>query len=88
MTKKAVVLAAGRGGRLQGRGNGSPKCLLPVAGRPLIHHVLTSLANAGLREAVLVLGHCGEQIEEPIHVKIIRYETKGDIAHREVLPQE
>lgn len=63
MTRKAVVLAAGRGGRLEPRTEASPKCLVPVAGRPLIHHVLTSLSSAGLSEAVVVLGHHGEQVE-------------------------
>ena len=63
MTKKAIVLAAGRGGRLQRRTDGHAKCLVPVAGRPLIHHVLTSLAEAGLSEAVVVVGYRGEQLE-------------------------
>jgi MurNAc alpha-1-phosphate uridylyltransferase len=63
MTNKAVVLAAGRGGRLERRTDGCAKCLVAVAGRPLIHYVLTSLAKAGLSEAVLVLGHHGEQAE-------------------------
>jgi choline kinase len=63
MTNKAVVLAAGRGCRLERRTDGCAKCLVPVAGRPLIHYVLTSLAQAGLSEAVLVLGHHGEQVE-------------------------
>ena len=62
MTKKAVILAAGRGGRLEHRTDASPKCLVPVAGRPIIHHVLTSLSRAGITEAVLVLGHHGEQV--------------------------
>lgn len=63
MTDKAVVLAAGRGGRLTRRTDGCAKCLMPVAGRPLILHVLISLAKAGLQEAVVVLGYHGEQIE-------------------------
>lgn len=63
MTSRAVVLAAGKGGRLHSRTNGRSKCLLPVAGQPLIHHVLASLRTAGVSEAVLVLGHEAEQIE-------------------------
>ena len=42
------------------------KCLVPVGGRPLIHSVLESLSTAGLREATLVLGHFGDQIESHI----------------------
>jgi choline kinase len=36
---------------------------VPVAGRPLIHHVLESLASAGIQEVVLVVGYQGEQVE-------------------------
>lgn len=63
MNRKAVVLAAGRGGRLERRTDARPKCLVPVAGRPLIHFVLASLAKAGISEVVVVLGHHGEQVE-------------------------
>ena len=63
MTNKAVILAAGRGGRLGCHTERCAKCLVPVAGRPLIDYVLTSLAKAGISEAVLTLGHHGEQLE-------------------------
>jgi NDP-sugar pyrophosphorylase family protein len=41
----------------------TPKPLLPVAGRPLIEHVLDGFAAAGVRRAVVVTGYQGEQIE-------------------------
>ena len=63
MIEHAVVLAAGEGNRLRGLTNGRPKSLFPVAGKPLIDHVLTSLAEAGIDEAVIVLGYQGEEIE-------------------------
>ncbi|MCH7488180.1 MAG: NTP transferase domain-containing protein [Chloroflexi bacterium] len=63
MIEHAVVLAAGEGNRLRGLTNGRPKSLFPVAGKPLIDHVLTSLAQAGIGEVVIVLGYCGEEIE-------------------------
>ncbi|MCH8026041.1 MAG: NTP transferase domain-containing protein [Chloroflexi bacterium] len=63
MIEHAVVLAAGEGNRLRGLTNGRPKSLFPVAGKPLIDHVLTSLAQAGISEVVIVLGYQGEEIE-------------------------
>ncbi len=63
MTNKAVVLAAGRGGRLERRTDRHAKGLVQVAGRPLIHYVLTALAQAGVREVVLVVGYHGEQLQ-------------------------
>lgn len=38
--------------------------MVPVAGRPMIDYVLTSLARAGICDAVLVLGYRGEQVQE------------------------
>jgi len=40
-----------------------PKPLLALHGRPIIEHILVGLRAAGLREAVVVTGYRGEQIE-------------------------
>jgi dTDP-glucose pyrophosphorylase len=37
--------------------------LLPVAGRPIIEHVLSGFAGAGVRRAVIVTGYLGSAIE-------------------------
>jgi len=60
---KAVVLAAGRGDRLQAHTNGRAKCLVSVAGRPLIDYVLSSLRQAGITDVLIVVGHHGEKIQ-------------------------
>lgn len=59
----AVVLAAGRGTRMGALTAATPKPLLPVAGRPLIEHVLGGFAAAGVRRAVVITGYRGDQIE-------------------------
>lgn len=59
----AVVLAAGRGTRMGALTAQTPKPLLPVAGRPLIAHVLRGWVAAGVRRAVLVVGYRAEMIE-------------------------
>ena len=41
----------------------TPKPLLPLYGRPIIEHILAGLRTAGIREAVIVTGYRGEQIE-------------------------
>jgi molybdenum cofactor cytidylyltransferase len=46
-----IVLAAGASARM-----GRPKPLVPLAGGPLLQHVLDSAARSGLAELVLVLG--------------------------------
>ena len=47
-----IILAAGRSARL-----GRPKQLLPLAGQPLLSHVLRNAAASSLDDVLLVLGH-------------------------------
>ena len=48
-----MVLAAGSGTRMRSR---LPKVLQPLAGRPMLGHVLAAVSEAGLRQAVVVTG--------------------------------
>ena len=43
-----------------------PKVLHPLAGRPMIHHVLEALAAAGTRRPVVVTGHGADAVEAQI----------------------
>lgn len=62
----AVILAAGDGGRLLPHTAHVPKPLLVLRGRPLIHHVLGALGEAGIDDATIVVGHRGEQIRRAV----------------------
>lgn len=57
----AVILAAGFGSRLAGAAD-LPKALMPVLGRPLLGYTLEGLALAGVREAIIVVGHRGAEV--------------------------
>lgn len=57
----AVVLAAGAGSRF-----GGGKLLAPLDGRPILQHVLDTLAEAGLGDVVVVLGHDRDVVEAGI----------------------
>ena len=59
---KAMILAAGRGERLQPLTRELPKALVPAGGKPLIAWHLEHLAASGCREAVVNLSHLGERI--------------------------
>jgi glucose-1-phosphate thymidylyltransferase len=61
--RKAVVLCAGEGTRLRPLTFSRPKHLLPVAGRPLLGWALAALAEAGIEEVGLVVGHRPEAIQ-------------------------
>ncbi|MFW6385460.1 MAG: sugar phosphate nucleotidyltransferase, partial [Halodesulfurarchaeum sp.] len=59
---KAVVLAAGRGTRLQPLTDAKPKALVEVAGRPLLSYVFDALRDLPVHEVVVVIGYRGEDI--------------------------
>lgn len=54
---KAVILAAGKGTRMEGLCDALPKPLLPIANQPLLAHTLGQMEAGGVTEALLVIGH-------------------------------
>ena len=60
--RSAMVLAAGLGVRMRPLTETMPKPLVPVAGKPLIDHVLDRLADAGVTHAVANVHYLAEQI--------------------------
>jgi choline kinase len=58
----ALILAAGVARRLAPLTERTAKCLLDVGGVPLLHRMLSALDAAGVREVVLVVGHCADQV--------------------------
>jgi choline kinase len=58
----AIVLVAGVGRRLAPLTDETHKALLPVGGRPLLGRMLDALADAGIEQTVLVVGHCAGQV--------------------------
>lgn len=61
-----AILCGGLAKRLNTIASQRPKALLPIAGKPFLHHQLALLRNQGIREIVLCVGHYGEQIIDSI----------------------
>jgi len=59
---KAFLLAAGLGTRLRPLTNSTPKCLIPVGGRPLLHWWLRTCARLGVREVLINTHHLADQV--------------------------
>ncbi len=66
---RAIILAAGAGTRLQPLTDDRPKCLVALAGKPLIDYQMEALHSVGVDDVVLVVGckadqvraHCGQR---------------------------
>jgi len=87
--QKAIILAAGKGNRLRPFTDTQPKCLVPVNGVPILINTLACLANVGIKQTVIVVGHLREKIYERIgasfqgmeitYVESERYVTTNNI---------
>lgn len=61
---KAIILAAGRGSRLQGLTDQKPKCLVELDGRPLLEHQLDALRRSEISDIGIVTGYRREALED------------------------
>ncbi len=63
---KAIIPVAGIGTRLRPHTHTQPKALIPIAGKPILAHILDSLIKAGINEFVFIIGYMGDKIESYI----------------------
>ncbi|MBP3777092.1 MAG: nucleotidyltransferase family protein [Prevotella sp.] len=65
--KQAMIFAAGLGTRLKPLTDTMPKALVPVAGEPLLWHVIMKLKGAGYERIVVNVHHFADQIIDYLH---------------------
>lgn len=78
---KAVIPVAGVGSKLRPHTHTQPKPLIPVAGKPILGHIIDSLVEVGVTDLVFVIGYLGEKIEEYVR------ESYGDRLNLEFVVQ-
>ncbi|MDW8296390.1 MAG: nucleotidyltransferase family protein, partial [Raineya sp.] len=61
---KVIIPVAGAGTRLRPHTHTQPKTLVPIAGKPILAHIIDDLRNYGFEQFVFVLGYLGEKVEE------------------------
>ena len=61
---RAMIFAAGLGTRLKPLTDTMPKALVPVGGKPLLHHLLEKLKACGFRDVVINVHHFADMIED------------------------
>lgn len=64
MSLHVVILAAGKGTRMR---SSLPKVLHPVAGRPMVSHVIDTAHQLGAEAVHLVYGHGGELLQQRLN---------------------
>src|SRR5215475_1103689 len=72
----AVVLAAGKGVRMR---TSLPKVMHPLAGRPLIKHVLANLGPVGCNPVVVVIGPGQDSVAQAVapHRAVVQSQPLG-----------
>ena len=63
---KAVILAAGRGRRLDVVTMHRPKCLIDIGGKPLLYRYFDALAHLGVTRICVVVGYKQEHVREAV----------------------
>ena len=61
---KALILAGGYGTRLRPLTYTCPKPMLPLAGKPVLHHTVELLSRYGLREVIITTNYLRDRIED------------------------
>ena len=62
---EAIILAAGKGTRLNPITNKLPKALIPIGGKPILFHILDNLKNH-VNKVIIVIGYEGTQIRSKV----------------------
>jgi len=75
MPLSVVILAAGQGKRMN---SDLPKVLQPLAGRPLLAHVIDAARAVGAADIHVVYGHGGERVREALHEDALRWVLQSE----------
>lgn len=70
-----IVLAAGQGTRMR---SDLPKVLHPVAGKPMLQHVVDACQSVGCEQLAVVYGHGGEQVCSAVQGENIHWALQAE----------
>ena len=59
---KAIIPVAGAGNKLRAHTYTQPKALIPLAGKTILSIIIDQLAEAGVKDFILVVGYLGDKI--------------------------
>jgi len=70
-----VILAAGQGSRMK---SALPKVLHPIAGRPMLHHVIDTAKLLGAEKIHTVIGHGADKVREATDEASVNWVTQSE----------
>ena len=74
--KKAIILVAGYESKLSPYTDEMHQCMFKIGSQTVLEKILTNLSVAGIKEAVLVVGHKAEIIENKIGKKFLNLKIR------------
>lgn len=78
MSLQVIILAAGKGTRMR---SALPKVMQPLAGQPLLHHVIVAARKLGAERPIVVYGHGGDVVQQAFAEQaldwVLQAEQKG-----------
>jgi len=69
---KIIIPVAGIGSKLRPHTHTQPKALVPVAGKPILSHIVDYLISGGFNEFIFIIGYLGDKIEDYVKTKYPR----------------
>jgi len=86
---KVVIPVAGIGSKLRPHTHTQPKNLVPIAGKPMLAHIVDSLIEGGINDFIFILGYLGEKIEafiktnyeQQINIDFVNQEPREGSGH-------
>jgi mannose-1-phosphate guanylyltransferase len=82
---KAILLAAGLGTRLRPLTDHTPKCLVEIAGKPLLEWWFILMKHHGVHEFLINTHHLAEKVEEFVKSTAPKYDLAYRIAYEDKL---
>lgn len=85
---KAVIPVAGIGTKLRPHTHTQPKTLVPIAGKPILAHIVDRLLEGGIKEFLFIIGYLGDKIEAflttnypDLAMEFVTQEPREGLAH-------